>query len=67
MIPVDIRDRSGLGEGSNLVVFDTGRGIVLLTQEQLRDWVRSDLEGLDLVGELLAERREAAAMEDSAG
>jgi hypothetical protein len=39
---------------------------VLLTREQLRDRVRADLAGLDLVGELLAERRRSAAEEDAA-
>jgi len=64
-IPADIRARSNLAEGTDLVVVDSGCGIVLLTREQLRDRVRSDLAGLDLVGELLSERAETAAMEDS--
>jgi len=65
VIPADIRARSNLAEGTDLVVVDAGCGIVLLTPEQLRDRVRSDLAGLDLVGELLSERAETAAMEDS--
>ena len=39
-------------------------GIVLLTREQLKRRVRDDLVGLDLVGDLLAERTRAAAAED---
>jgi len=65
VIPADIRASSNLAEGTDLVVVDSGCGIVLLTPEQLRDRVRRDLAGLDLGGELLAERAETAAMEDS--
>jgi hypothetical protein len=36
---------------------------VLLTRPQLQELVRADLTGLDLVGELLAERRAEAAGE----
>jgi len=64
-IPADIRARSNLGEGTDLVVVDSGCGIVLLTREQLRARVRRDLAGRDLVGQLLSERRDAAAMEDA--
>jgi hypothetical protein len=37
-----------------------------MTRAQLRDRVREELSGLDLVGELLAERHAAAANEDAA-
>ncbi|MFT4299438.1 MAG: hypothetical protein QM597_07385 [Aeromicrobium sp.] len=46
--------------GTALTVIETDHGIVLLTRDQLREWVRRDLDGLDLVGELLADRRAAA-------
>jgi hypothetical protein len=49
-----------------VVLLETARGIVLLTREQLKELVRSDLNGLDLVGELLSERRRDAAAEDVA-
>jgi hypothetical protein len=39
---------------------------VLLTRPQLQELVRADLVGLDLVGELLAERRAEAAADDAA-
>ena len=41
-------------------------GLVLLTSSQLRQLVRADLTALDLVGELLAERRAEAAADDAA-
>ena len=65
VIPADLRERGGLAEGTPLVVIETAAGLVLLTREQLRDRVRADLAGLDLVGELLAERRAEAAAEDA--
>ncbi len=66
VIPVEVRDRVGLAEGTPIVLFDTPTGLVLLTREQLRNRVRSDLVGLDLVGELLAERHSESAAEDAA-
>ncbi len=66
MVPAEVRQRAGLVEGSTLVLLDTPSGIVLMTQRQLRDRIREELSGLDLVGELLAERRAAAANEDTA-
>ncbi len=65
-MPIEVRERAGLVEGSTLVLFETPSGIVLMTQRQLRDRVREELSGLDLVSELLAERRLAAANEDAA-
>lgn len=66
VIPADVRDRAGLAEGTPMVLFETSMGLVLLTRAQLRHRVRADLAGLDLVGELLAERRAEAAAEDVA-
>ena len=65
VVPADVRKRAGLVEGTPLVLLESPDGLVLLTREQLRDRVRRDLAGLDLVGELLAERRRAAAIEDA--
>lgn len=49
-----------------MVLMESPDGLVLLTRKQLRDRVRRDLAGLDLVNELLADRRSAAAIEDGA-
>ena len=62
----DVRARAGLSEGTPLVLLDTPGGLVLLTRDQLRARVRDELADLDLVGELLADRRRAAAEEDAA-
>lgn len=66
VIPSSLRERAGLVEGRPVVMLETSRGIVLLTREQLRDLVRTDLSGIDLVAELLNDRRRDAATEDVA-
>jgi AbrB family looped-hinge helix DNA binding protein len=65
VVPADLRERAGLAEGTALTLVETASGLVLLTQEQLRERVRTELSGLDLVEELLAERRQEASAEDS--
>lgn len=64
-MPAEVRARRGLVEGTQLMLLETPGGLLLLTREQLLDRVRADLAGLDLVGELLAERRRAAELEDA--
>lgn len=64
VVPAEVRERARLVEGTALVMLDTPDGIVLLTRDQLRARVQADLAGVDLVGDLLAERRAAAAAED---
>lgn len=66
MVPADVRTRAGLTEGTPLVLLETPDGLVLMTREQLRRRVRGELASLDLVTQLLDERRRAAATEDAA-
>lgn len=66
VVPADVRDRAGLAAGTPLVLVETPTGMVVLTREQLRRRVLDELQDLDLVGELLAERRVAADREDAA-
>lgn len=66
MVPAELRERAGLHAGRPVVLVETPHGLLLLTREQLRDLVRAGLEGKDLVGQLLADRRVAAAAEDVA-
>jgi AbrB family looped-hinge helix DNA binding protein len=66
VIPADLRTRVGLTEGTPVVLIDTPTGVVLSRREQLKDMVRADLAGTELVDALLAERRRAAAAEDAA-
>ena len=66
VVPAQLRERAALAAGTRLVMLDTPGGIVLLTREHLRARVREELDGLDLVGDLLAERRHAADRDDAA-
>ncbi|MHB8339751.1 MAG: AbrB/MazE/SpoVT family DNA-binding domain-containing protein [Mycobacteriales bacterium] len=66
VIPAELRSRAGFTEGTPLVLIDAPGGVVLMSRDQLKALVRAELEGLDLVGELLADRRRAAAAEDAA-
>ena len=65
VVPAEIRARADLVEGTPLVLLDTPGGIVLMTREQLRTRVHEELAGLDLVGDLLDDRRRAAEREDA--
>lgn len=65
VVPAALRERAGLVEGTSLTMIETPNGLALLTRAQLRDRVRDDLVGLDLVDELLAERRAEAGREDA--
>ena len=65
VIPSDLSERTGLSEGSVLILLETPGALVLLTRSQLQELVRADLAGLDLVGELLADRRAEAVADDA--
>jgi AbrB family looped-hinge helix DNA binding protein len=43
VIPIGLRERAGLAEGTPLVLLETPRGIVLLTRLQLQEVVQADL------------------------
>ncbi len=64
VVPAEVRENEQLAEGTPLVMLPTSGGLVLMTREQLRRRVQAELKGLDLVGELLAERRRASERED---
>ena len=63
VVPAEIRARNELFEGTPLVLLDTPGGIVLMTRAQLRARVRNELAGLELIDELLRDRRAAADAE----
>lgn len=66
VVPAEVREREGWVDGTPLVLLATPSGVVLMTRGQLRERVRDELAGLDLVADLLADRRLAAAAEDVA-
>lgn len=70
VVPFDVRERFGWSEGTTLIAVEGERpndGLLLLSREAALELIRSQLEGQDVVGELLAERRAAAAREDAGG
>jgi AbrB family looped-hinge helix DNA binding protein len=66
VVPAELRERLNLRSGSSLIFLETPHGVVMATRDQVKDLVRANLRGADLVGELLAERRRQAAAEDAA-
>ena len=65
VLPAQVRERHGIGEGTELVLVESPEGLALLTREQLKRRVRTDLAGPSLVEDLLAGRRAAARAEDT--
>jgi AbrB family looped-hinge helix DNA binding protein len=66
VIPAELRERLDLEAGTALVLVATDRGVLLATRKQLKAIVRAEFAGADLVADLIAERRRAAAAEDAA-
>lgn len=66
VLPSEVRTRAGLAEGTPMVLVESSDGLVLLTRDQLKERVRRNLAGLELVEELLSARRREAADEDAA-
>ncbi|MEY3732748.1 MAG: hypothetical protein RL347_107 [Actinomycetota bacterium] len=61
VIPQEVRAGHGWEQGTELIAIDTEAGVVLMSVEQGLEWLRSRLDGRDLVAELLAERRDEVA------
>lgn len=66
VVPAEMRERLGLHPGRVLVFIESPTGLVLLTRDQLKERVRAELEGLNLVDELIEDRRRQARDEDAA-
>ena len=54
-----------MGDGTPLVLFDGPTGMAVMTREQLEARVADEFAGLDLVTELLEERRRESEREDA--
>jgi bifunctional DNA-binding transcriptional regulator/antitoxin component of YhaV-PrlF toxin-antitoxin module len=61
VVPTELRIRAGLAEDTAIVLVETTGGLVLLTRDQLKSRVRADLSDLDLVGQLMDDRRRQTA------
>jgi bifunctional DNA-binding transcriptional regulator/antitoxin component of YhaV-PrlF toxin-antitoxin module len=66
VIPVGLRESQGWTDDTVLLFVEESDGIRLVSRDDLLASIRSQLAGTDPVGELLAERRAAAALEDLA-
>ena len=66
VVPAALRERLHLEAGTPLVLIETELGVVLATREQLKRLVRLQLQGHDLVDELLSDRRRQATADDVA-
>lgn len=66
VVPAELRARQAWEQGTPLLLIETDRGVVIASREQVKRLVREQLAGVDVVGELLAERRVAALGEASA-
>lgn len=65
VVPAAVRERAGFSEGTTLMLLETPDGVVLMTRQQLLARVRGELRGSDLLGDLLADRRRVAEVEDA--
>jgi len=63
VIPIDVRERHGWEAGTPLVSIDTDAGLLVMSAKEGLAWLRSRLQGRDLVAELLAERAAEVAAE----
>lgn len=64
VVPQELRERAGFTEGAELILVETDTGVVMMTRDQARVALREQLQGTDLVAELLEERLRAARNED---
>lgn len=69
VIPVEIRRRLGLEEGSQLVALVEGDGVLLLPRAAVKQRLRGMFAGIkpSLADELIHDRRAAAAEESTEG
>jgi AbrB family looped-hinge helix DNA binding protein len=65
VVPAELRERLQIRSGSPLLFIDSPGGVLLVTRDQAKAIVRDSLRGHDVVAELLADRRRAAAAEDA--
>lgn len=66
VVPAELRARQHWDQGVPLLMIETAGGVILVTREQAKALVRSQLEGKDALESLLVERRRSANSEDAA-
>ena len=65
VIPAELRVRLGFEKGSSLIFMESAWGLVVTSREALLARIQSELEGGNLVEELMNERRREATIEDA--
>ena len=65
VVPEEVRARHGFAEGIPVLSMESPSVPVLTTREGLPARLQAELEGANLVEELLIERRREAAIEDA--
>lgn len=65
VIPMELRQRKNWPEGTVLIAVETERGVILTGRSELEQFIRAQLDGEDVVGALLEERRRVSAVEDT--
>jgi len=63
VIHIDVRERHGWETRTPLVSIDTEAGLLVMSAKEGLAWLRSRIQGRDLVAELLAERVAEVATE----
>ncbi|GAA5147618.1 hypothetical protein GCM10025768_08090 [Microbacterium pseudoresistens] len=66
VVPAELRVRLDWTQGTTLLFIEMGDGVIVATRDQAKALMRRQLGGADLVSELLAERRDAARVDDAA-
>ena len=64
VLPQVLRERLHRERGTSLLFLETEHGVLLTTRAQAKDRLREQLQGDNLVAQLLDERRAAAIGED---
>ncbi len=65
VVPAEVRVRHGFDRGTDLILTESPWGLVLTSREALLARIQSELQGSNLVEELVTERRQQAAVEDA--
>ena len=65
VVPAEVRAHHGFDKGTSLIFMESPWGLVLTSREALLARIQSELEGSNLVEELLIERRREATIEDA--
>ncbi|WP_315093574.1 AbrB/MazE/SpoVT family DNA-binding domain-containing protein [uncultured Cellulomonas sp.] len=64
VVPAELRMHLGLEEGAAVILVEAPGGVVLMTRDQARASIARQLAGVDLVTQLMLDRRQDAARED---